>query len=444
MTNRRPWSNPARLIAAGLFFAALSVPAAAQQTIFNVPSADVLDPGKDHLQETPPPSPTSSPAPSAAATVYGWVWGGFTANFDSPSDRINFGTNFNWRSNDVRLDQVYFVYENPLEHEKKANVGYRVDFYAGHQAPFLVSNGLFSSFTGFDPTSGYGQEGPPSFRELNRIGIDLPQFYVNVHIPSFLTERGIDVLAGKFWTLMGHELYPAPQTEFYSHSYEIIYGTPFAHTGLLSTIHATDTWDMTVGIVEGSDVFKDNNDRPSFTGNFVWNSSDKRWNWTTAWITGPEQFDNDDNYRTVVTSCLTLKFGSRNQWQVVSGGNVAFEANAVTDPVTGAVKDAQWYGLSNYLFYTVNPRLILGTRAEWFRDDDGARTAVTKRPGFAGNFYELTVGVTYKPLEHLRVRPEIRFDGFDGRAIDGSAAQPYNDLLDKSQTTAAIDVIWEW
>jgi hypothetical protein len=279
---------------------------------------------------------------------------------------------------------------------------------------------------------------------LNRVGIDLPQFYVNVHIPSFLTEKGIDLLAGKFWTLMGHELYPAPQTEFYSHSYEIIYGTPFTHTGLLSTIHAGDSWDILAGIVVGADVFKDNNDRPSFTGAFVWNSSDKNLNWTTAWITGPEQFDNNDNYRTIVTSYLSWKFGSRTQWQFISGGVAASEANAGVDSTTGAVKDAKWYGLSDYLFYTVGPRLTLGLRAEWFRDNDGVRTAVTERPGFAGNFYELTLGATYRPLEHLRVRPEIRFDWFDGRAANGSAARPYNDLLDNSQTTAAIDVIWDW
>jgi hypothetical protein len=274
--------------------------------------------------------------------------------------------------------------------------------------------------------------------------MDLPQFYLNAHIPSFLTKNGIDVLVGKFWTLMGHELYPAPQTEFYSRSYEIIYGTPFSHTGLLATTHATDNWDVIVGIVRGADVFKDNNDRPSFTGGFVWNSSDKRRNWTTSWITGPEQPDNNDNYRTIVTSYLVVKFGSRSQWQLVSGGIVASEANAAADPVTGTLKGAEWYGFSDYLFYTVNPRVVLGMRAEWFRDDDGVRTAVTKRPGFAGNFYELTLGATYRPLEHLRVRSEIRFDRFDGRAFDGSAARPYNDLRDKSQKTAAIDVTWEW
>lgn len=376
--------------------------------------------------------------------VYGWAWMGFAANPAGPTDRIDFGTNFNWRANDYRLDQFYFVWENALEHEKQANVGYRVDFYTGHQAPFFVENGLFSGFTGFDETSGYGVEGPSSFRQLNRIGIDLPQFYLNAHIPYLITDRGVDVLVGKFWTLLGHELYPGPQTEFYSHSYEIIYGTAFTHTGILTTIHATDTWDVSLGIVRGWDVFEDNNQRPTYTGNFVWNSCDKRWNWTTAWTTGPEQFNNNGNYRTVVTSCVTGKLGGCNQWQVVFGGHIGNEANAAADSLTGNINDAEWHGLSSYLFYTVNPKLILGSRVEWFRDDDGTRTAVTKRPGFAANFYEVTLGTTYKPYQNLRLRPEIRFDWADGHAVDGSLAQPYNDLRDKFQFTAAIDLIWEF
>src|SRR5207245_5730314 len=131
-------------------------------------------------------------------------------------DRINFRANEDWRANDYRLNQVYFVLENPLEHDSSPNVGYRVDFLAGNDAPFFVANGLFSSFTGFDRTSGVGVAGPASFRQVNRIGIDLTQFYLDFHIPHLLTEQGTDVRVGRFFTLMGREVYPAADTDFYS------------------------------------------------------------------------------------------------------------------------------------------------------------------------------------------------------------------------------------
>lgn len=370
--------------------------------------------------------------------LYGWIQYGYTGNFGSPHDRINFGANFNWRANDYRLNQTYFVYENPLEHDDKANVGYRVDFLAGHDAPFFVANGLLSDFTGFDATSGFGVAGSGSFRQMRRVGLDLPQFYLEVHLPHVLTDKGIDIRLGKFYTLMGREVYPGKDTDFYSRTFENVVGTAYTHTGILTTIHATDTLDVILGVIRGWDVFEDNNNRPSFHNAVIWNSCDKRWNWTTTATTGPEQFRNNDNYRTVVTSYLTVLFGSHNQWKLVTGGLYGYEANATTpDAVTGRPQDAEWYDYSVHLFYTVDPRLILGLRGEWFRDDDGTRTAYLKRPGFAASFYNVTAGVTYKPYQNLRFRPELRFDWTPD-------ARPFNDLRDKFQTTAAIDAIWEF
>ncbi len=405
------------------------------------PPAATPDAGKIALGEqataTPTPAPTPTPMPSVqpAVHVYGWVDLGFAANFDSPRDRINFGANLDWRSNDYRLNQVYLVCEKPLEHEKKSNIGYRVDFLVGHDAPFFVANGLFSSFTGFDATSGVGVDGPASFRRVNRIGIDMPQFYVEVHIPDVL--GGIDIRAGKFYTLMGREVYPAADTDFYSRTYENIYGTPFTHTGILTTIHAAPTLDIVAGVVRGWDVFEDNNGSPSFHGSFIWNSPDKRYNWTTAWITGPEQPNNNRDYRTLVSSYLTAKLGNDSRWLLSTGGHYGVEAKAAIDPATGRRRDADWYAYSAHLFYTVHPRLRLGMRAEWFRDDEGTRTGQLKRPGFAASFYDLTLGLGYTPYPSVQIRPEVRWDWTP-------EARPFNDQADKSQLTAAVDVIWRF
>jgi hypothetical protein len=175
-------------------------------------------------------------------------------------------------------------------------------------------------------------------------------------------------------------VYPAADTDFYSRGYENVYATPFTHTGGLVTWHATSTLDVIAGVVLGWDVFEDNNDSVSFHGGFIWNSPDKRFNWTTAWITGPEQPDNNSRYRSLVTSYLTAKFGAQSEWVVATGGHFGYESNAATD-AAGRLKDAQWYGYTVNLFYTVDPRLRLGTRGEWFRDDDGTRTAQLGGPG---------------------------------------------------------------
>src|SRR5262245_47926810 len=371
---------------------------------------------------------------ASGTQIYGWIQQGFAGNPDSPRDRVNFGANLGWRSNDYRLNQVYFILENTLEHEEKLNIGYRVDFLVGHDAPFFVANGLLSDFTGFDPNSGVGVDGPKSFREVNRVGIDFPQFYLEAHFPGLLTSGGVDLRAGKFYTLMGREVYPGADTDFYSRTYENVYATPFTHTGVMTTWHATATLDVLVGVVLGWDVFKDNNDMVSFHGGFIWNSPDKRYNWTTAWITGPEQPDNNSDYRTLMSTYLTAKFGPGDAWLVSAGGHLGYESNAAVDQETGRKKDAKWYGTTINLFYDVDPKLRLGGRVEWFRDEQGTRTAQLGRPGFAASFVDLTVGVTYKPHRSVSIRPELRVDW-------SPEARPYNDQTSRFQFVPAFDLI---
>lgn len=378
-------------------------------------------------ESTPPPP----------ASVGGWIEAGYAENFAHPRDRINFGANFDWRSDDDRLNQVYLTAQKPVAEGDRANVGWRVDFLAGHDAPFFVANGLFSNVTGFDRSSGVGTDGPASFRNVNRIGVDFPQFYVDLHFPGVITGPGIDVRVGKFFTLMGREVYPAADTDFYSRAYENVYATPFTHTGFLLTLHASAAWDVIAGVVEGWDVFRDNNDAVSFHGAFVWTSADKRYNWTTTWITGPEQPNDVRDYRTLFSSYWTADLDGKSVWVVSAGGHDAFEANAAVDAATGRPTGAKWYGATVNIFRSLGPKIRLGARAEWFRDQEGTRTAALGRPGFSASFFEGTLGATWKPRPALTFRPEVRVDW-------SPDARPYNDQTDRTQITLAADLIWKF
>jgi hypothetical protein len=266
-------------------------------------------------------------------------------------------------------------------------------------------------------------------------------------------DRGVDVRVGRFYTLMGGELSTAPQTDFYSHCYEYFFNA-FTHTGVMTNTHIGDTIDFYNGLVRGWEVaFQDVNDSWAYHGGLTWKSCDQRNIVASTWYTGPDQLQNNQNYRTVLSLYYTRKFGCYDQWRFVTGGIVAWEENAATNPLTGGVQDAEWYNYTAYLFYTVDPRLILGVRGEWLRDDDGVRSGYTNsdfggarfnRPGFAGDFFEVTLGFTYKPYQNVRIRPELRFDWFDGIAVDNSTARPFNDRTDSFQTTAAVDLIWEF
>ena len=66
-----------------------------------------------------------------------------------------------------------------------------------------------------------------------------------------------------------------------------------------------------------------------------------------------------------------------------------------------------------------------------------AACSKVRLPGFAASFYDLTLGVTYKPFRSLEIRPEVRCDWCPD-------ARPYNDQTDHFQFTAGVDVIWRF
>ena len=62
--------------------------------------------------------------------------------------------------------------------------------------------------------------------------------------------------------------------------------------------------------------------------------------------------------------------------------------------------------------------------------------------GYAGNFYALTCGLTWRPNANLTFRPEVRWDWYDG---EPSAKQgfelPFNDGEEDDQFLFAVDAI---
>jgi hypothetical protein len=97
--------------------------------------------------------------------------------------------------------------------------------------------------------------------------------------------------------------------------------------------------------------------------------------------------------------------------------------------------DAQWYSISQYLLYKFNDCWAMGMRVEWFRDDDGRRVIA----GNAGNYYNLTFGLNYKPHANFTLRPELRYDWYDGTTGGG---RPFNGGLERDQFSGGFDLIF--
>jgi hypothetical protein len=222
------------------------------------------------------------------------------------------------------------------------------------------------------------------------------------------------------------------------------HGEPFTHTGGLATYNYNDRWAFYAGMVNGWDKFDATSDKMAFLGGATYTPDHERYTLTGTFISGQEDgvapptttrsgysivFDYDINCR------LNYVLQHDNFWQD-------------NDPVNGG-NDSEWYGVNQYLFYTVNDCWKLGARMEWFRDDDGTRLSAhhIREVAFggaplltpaqaAGNYYNITLGANWTPRSNLTVRPEVRWDW-----SDGTVGQPYDSGTKDSQFTAAFDAI---
>jgi len=148
-----------------------------------------------------------------------------------------------------------------------------------------------------------------------------------------------------------------------------------------------------------------------------------------ATIIGPED-QAGDNYRymhsIVATATLTDRLSAVLQSDLGWGDDESPVGN----------QDAEWYGVNSYLFYTLNDCWTAGTRLEWFRDDDGSRIS-----NFAGNFWEISAGLNYKPAANYIFRSELRWDWFNGENVVNPGLEPFDDNSDEDQFLWVNDFI---
>ena len=368
--------------------------------------------------------------------IYGWIQNSFTGNPSQPADHINFGVTPNFKANQWMGNQYYTVIENPIEQSDEVNFGFRFDSLFGNDWQFNHMIGLFD-----------GVFGPGQFP-----GWDPAQFYAEVHLP-ILTKGGVDVKGGRFYTLAGYEVVPAIGRPLLSVPYMFNYGQPFTHFGMVSTWHVTDRLNIYNSAINGWDRWVNRNLQWGYMGGFSWTSRNEKFGWTSILVYGANQFpfffsqnafstptggspagflasrrnlSYPDNKRVLFTSVFTYQW-TEKLLQVIETDQ-AFEDDVPGIGAGGTSQNAEWYSFGNWFLYSFNDKLTGVWRSEIFRDDDGART------GIATNFSEITLGLIYKPVPYIWIRPEARYDW-------ARSGTPYNGGNSNSQFTIGFDAI---
>jgi len=370
--------------------------------------------------------------------VFGWVQGGFTGNPARPRNGESFGVNPNTLSNTWLFQQVFLAVERPLDRKTPDayGFGFRFDNLIGSDWTQYHMAGLFddldqSKYFGWEPT----------------------QFYGEAHLP-WLTEGGLDLKAGRFFSLAGYEDAYAPGRPLNSGGYLFGYAQPFTQMGVMTTWHVADRLNLFNGAVAGADRWFVRNERWGYSGGLVYDSRDSRTNATVTVNAGPNQFPAffqagypfaptgvasppslagrknplyDRNRAFLLTATLIHEW--TDALTVIAEGDFGAESNIPGGGPVVTPTGGQWYGAAVWSLYSFTDRLTGVYRAEVFRDNGGVRT------GFSDTYYEMTLGLIAKPRDWLWFRPEVRFDRAGG-------APPYDGGTKSSQLTLGFDTIF--
>jgi len=422
---------------------ALQQPASVQQTTYEYDTYryfapdDKADPSPSDAMDKPVDGcgdcePSCFAPCDPGLTIGGWLAIGFTANAanaqNPPGGNGNLPVTFNYRANDFQINQLYLFMEQATNTGGNGwDLGGRVDLLFGEDYIFTQAAGL-ETRPNWDNAWNVGVGGA-GIGGRGRYGLAMPQFYGEV------AYNDLSVKIGHFYTIIGYEVVTAPNNFFYSHAYTMQYGEPFTHTGAIATWEYADRLTLIGGIVNGWNKFDAVADRGAFVGGVSWTSPSERASVAFSLITGDE--DGADAVNGVIGNrtmySLVFSLDVTDDWQYVLQHDLGVQENGIA-----AGRDAGWYGLNQYLFYSINDAWEAGLRYEFFIDQNATRGISPTND--AGTWQEIAVGLNWAPTDYMVLRPELRWDWFNPSGA-GAAAGPFNDGADREQFLFGVDLI---
>jgi hypothetical protein len=405
--------------------------------------------------------------------TYGWIEAGIGAN--------NWGTPFNGpvtladRAWQGQLNQFYLINERVADGSLGLDIGCRVDLLLGTDYLFTTARGLDAR--GFQD---FGNESIPAWEFTKDYGLALPQLYAD------LAWRGVTLRFGHFYSILGYEQVPAIGNFFYTHAFSMQF-SPFTFTGFLGSWQPNDGITFFAGLHDGWNNFSDPmptsgrwaivnpeaagaGSTAAFLGGVNFQAADGEQTLSIMTTSGNELtplgpdptagslVGNRSLLSTVYTNRLTERltwvFQNDNAWQFNSGttpGNIGQPSGL-----------AQWYSFVNYLFWKFNNEWMGAMRLEYFRDNNGYIVSAPIRnqsqrgnfywtEGFAGTFWELTLGLNWYPNANWMIRPELRYDWFTPNSAN--TPRPYGKPLGQAigrggdqlgQFYAGCDIVFQF
>ncbi|MBK5344701.1 outer membrane beta-barrel protein [Pseudomonas sp. TH49] len=333
----------------------------------------------------------------------------------------------------------------------EASFGFTFEINYGRNAQFARTYGWDMHWDVNSP----GDDDPAKAKRDKQKFLAVPNIAATAYLPY---GPGITAMAGVFGPALGYEIPPnirAARNPFASKTYAFV-SEPGTVGGvqLGTRLYNGDAGILGVelGVVQGWDNLRDNNDGKSLVGAVRWRTADMQTWIDYEFILGDEQNDSFSDVQ-APTSRLVSPDGQFKQQHSLNGwhrfdsnwsmgaevvyGHQAGDGKASTiDIINGPGFDgAHWWGANAVLTYQQRPDLSYSVRAEHFADPDGfiLLPVSTAR----GNFNAVTAGLRYDLNKYISLRPEVRYDVFDGNADD----YPFGAGRDRTQLTGLVEAL---
>ncbi|CAK0742101.1 Outer membrane beta-barrel protein [Gammaproteobacteria bacterium] len=310
----------------------------------------------------------------------------------------------------------------------------------------------------------YGQSGLPA--RMHGFDTDLgvrdhqnylafPQVAFAIYFPIY---QGVTITVGRFGAGVGRETPPEWQPNpnfFYSKSYALVSQPDQVAGALVSAnlIRGNNGFLAgELGIVNGRQSWKDNNDNKSMIGALRWRDSNLQTWVNYSFMIGNEQNRPDITPQIPIARIISPRGQLRQHhslsimvhpsaaWEIVGEAVVGKQAGDglpdTIDFLTGPRYTSGTYsGINGELRYRFTPLLQYGIRAEAFRD----RKNITLFPvtTISSDFNAVTAGLKYVLSQHAIFRAELRHDWQshnNGMNAFGGGSSP-------RQTTLSSDIV---
>ncbi|MCI0706244.1 MAG: porin [Ignavibacteriae bacterium] len=305
--------------------------------------------------------------PAVAQEEGGLTFSGFidaSYNYNLSSGTTNSLRSYDARANQILLNNIHVVASgSPSE-----KLSYVAEFDFGTDA---AVHGLLHQ-TGLGATP---------------VAVDVQEAYLVYSFSDQVTFTG-----GKFVTFQGIELIESPANPTISRGYLFGLAEAFTHVGGFVNIIPSGSFDIKVGVVNGWDLLVDNNPDKTIISRLGFNLGDPL-AFGISHSYGVEQVNSSDARNSIDLTGVTKS---------IPGIALNFQVNYGTETFSGV--DTKWFGFGLQPVIPLSSTIDLGLRAEYFADDQGARTGA---PGLAA--YNVTVVPAFK-YDGITFRVEYRFD----------------------------------